>query len=154
MNKMKIFKSLQLVVFFIVIIVILVAVRTYNKNLFKRDSKTAVEASKNNHISVSELEALENSYLIIDLREEITNSNQIQKSVHIPFENILEKTNWELLENSESDILLYANDLAVSAKAWVILNQLNFENVYILSEEENPEVLKYKFQPDTMVRLE
>jgi hypothetical protein len=44
--------------------------------------------------------------------------------------------------------------VSTASKAWVILNQLGYQNVVVLSPEENPEQLKYKFQPDTMVRLE
>jgi antitoxin component YwqK of YwqJK toxin-antitoxin module len=129
-----------------------VIARTSNKNLFKQDSICAIEAAKNgnNAISLSGLENLSAPYIVVNLsNSEVCHTFQSQNIINIPFENLLDKTNQKILNDAEGKILLYSKDISIASKAWVILNQLNFENVFILESEEDSEVLKYKFQPDT-----
>jgi hypothetical protein len=132
----------------------LVLVKSVLNNGFKQDVATAVEAvsSKNYMILPNDLKHAEKQYLIIDLEE--SGSSRFENSVKISFEKLLEDSSLEKLKEAESKILLVSTDNSVAAKAWVILNQLDFENVFILSNEENPEVLKYEFQPDTAAKLE
>jgi len=66
----------------------------------------------------------------------------------------LDKANQTILKESKDEIILYSADVSTTAKVWVILNQLGFKKLLILSPDEQPEVFKYKFQPDTTVRLE
>jgi rhodanese-related sulfurtransferase len=153
-KKMKKIKGIGFIFIFILGLMVLVVLRAANRNLFKRDANVAVEAAKSNRVLQSEYEANKNRYFIIDFRsEEIFRANPYQNSVHIPFQNLLDEENLESIKKVKTEILLVASDPGISAKAWVILNQLSFDNVYLLSETEG-EVLKYRFQPDTMVRLE
>ena len=75
-------------------------------------------------------------------------------SVNIPFEELLEKPNRKILDQTKGEIVLYSKDVSTTSKAWVILNQLGFQDVLILRNSENTEVFNYKFQPDTTARLE
>ena len=154
---MKRLKSLIYVFIILLIILAFVIARTINKNLFKQDSIWAIEAAKNgnNAISLSGLENLSAPYIVVNLsNSEVSNTFQSQHIINIPFENLLDKTNQKILNDAEGKILLYSKDISIASKAWVILNQLNFENVFILESEEDSEVLKYKFQPDTGVKPE
>ncbi len=148
MGKMK---NLKIVLLVLVVVLVLVIVKTVGKNGFKQDAKSAVEAVNNNNfmISTNELENNKTQYLIVDLDE--SNSSRVENSFDIPFEKLLEESSFKKLKESESKILLVASDISITAKAWVILNQLDFKNVFILSNEDNPEVLKYEFQPDTTI---
>jgi hypothetical protein len=153
---MKQIKSLGFVLVFIAVILIFVLVRNSEQNLFKQDPQLAIEKSENNGnlISLAELQNRETHFLLVDLNEE--NSSDLLKlknPIHLPFSNLLEKENRIKLKDAD-EIILYSNDVSESAKAWVILNQLDFKKVFIFSNEENPEVLKYEFQPDTTARLE
>jgi len=85
---------------------------------------------------------------------EIPGQKQFKGSIHIPFENLLEESSIQKIKEAENKILLYSDDNSLAIKAWVILNQMEFKNMFVLSNEKNPEVLKYEFQPDTAVRLE
>ncbi|WP_297094322.1 hypothetical protein [uncultured Draconibacterium sp.] len=135
----------------LLILVVLVLVRTFNANLFKRNVSEAISTTTEMTVSMQELSELKDSYTIVELGAE---NQRFQNSVAIPFDKLLDKGNKEKLASLDGKILLYSSNIATSSKAWVILNQLEFDGVYILSDEENPEVLKYKFQPDTTIRLE
>lgn len=154
---MKGIKSLGLILGFIAIILVLVVLRISNQNLFKKDANIAIEASKNgaNLILQEDLKNNSAEYLLVDL----SNANNsgtppVENEVKIPFENLLDKNNQKILKETDLKIVLFSKDISESAKAWVILNQLNFKNLYILQTDKNEEVLKYKFQPDTLARLE
>ena len=155
--KMNKIKSLGLIIAILIIILVLVITRTSNQNLFKQDSKNAIEAmtKSSNLISMAELKKLSTQYLVVNLNNtDNYNSTQFQNSKNIPFESILDKANRKVLNEAEGKIVLYSDDISIASKTWVILNQLNYSNVYILHSEENTEVFKYKFQPDTTAKLE
>ena len=135
----------------LLVLVALVLVRTFNPNLFKKNVNEALKTSTEITVSAQDLSELKESYHIVELD---TENQRFQNSVVIPFNQLLEKENKEKLASLDGKILLYSNDISMSSKAWVILNQLEFEEVYVLSDEANPEELKYKFQPDTTIRLE
>jgi hypothetical protein len=151
MGKMK---GLKIVLVVLAVVFVLVVVKLSYKNGFKQDAANAVDAVVNNNfmIPVNELENTENQFFVVDLNE--SGSSQFKNSLKIPFEELLDESTLQKLKNTENKILLVSADISMSAKVWVILNQLDFKNVFILSNEENPEVLKYKFQPDTKARLE
>lgn len=149
---MKYIKSLGLIIVILSIILVLVLIRTSNKNLFKQDSQDAIEAAKNgdNSISLEEIKNHSSEYLVVDLSaKNKSNSTQFTNSINIPFETLLNKDSQKRLKETKSKIVLFSNDISNASKAWVILNQLGYQNIVILQNEENEEVLKYKFQPVT-----
>lgn len=147
-------KSLKIVLMVLAVVLVLVIVKTVGKNGFKQDAKSAIEAvnSKNFIISVNDLEKNKSEYLIVEMDE--SGSQRFENSLKISFEKLLDESNLQKLKDSDKKIILVSADISTVSKAWVILNQLDFENVFVLSEDENPEVLKYEFQPDTAARLE
>ncbi len=154
---MKEFKKLKIVFLVIVVLLILVIIRSSDQNIFKQEVKTAIEAgqSNSNSITPDQLEKRTNPYMVIDLGSEVSpDSSQFQHSIQIPFENLLDKANRKILDETEGDLILFSDDVATASKAWIILNQLGYKNVIILAPKENPEELKHKFQPDTTARLE
>ncbi|KJF44469.1 hypothetical protein [Draconibacterium sediminis] len=144
-------KNITWILGVLLVLVVLVLVRTFNPNLFKRNVSEALTTTAEITVSVQELNDLPNSFSIVELDAE---QQRFPNSMVIPFDQLLEKENKEKLAVLDGKILLYSADIATSSKAWVILNQLEFDGIYILSDEENPEALKYKFQPDTTIRLE
>ena len=146
-------KGLKVVLLVLLVVFVLVIVRTTGKNRFKQDAQNVIEAVKSNNFSVTmiDLKGTENQYFIVDLTE--SGSVQFENSVKIPFEKLLDETTLQQLKKTENKILLFSNDNSVAVKAWVILNQLDFKNVFILSDQENAEVLRYEFQPDTVASL-
>ncbi len=151
MGKMK---NLKIVLLVLVVVLALVLVKTIGKNGFKQDAANAVDAIVSNKFMIfpHDLKNAENQYLIVDLDESA--SSGFENSLKIPFDKLLEESNLQKIKDSEKKILLVSTDNSVAAKAWVILNQLDIENVFFLSNGENPEVLKYEFQTDTTAKLE
>jgi len=154
---MKQLKSLRYIFLFLIILLVLVFVRDINPNLFRQDTGTAIESVQNNSnsITLAQLETLKTQYLVINLESGGKfDSVRIKNSINIPIENLLDKKNRTVLNESKDEIILYSTNVSTTAKAWIILNQLGFKKLLILTPDENNEVLKYKFQPDTTARLE
>ena len=154
MNQLK---NLKIVILVIVVLLILVIVRNSNQHIFKQEVKTALEAVQNNSnlISPEQLLQLKSKWLVVNIgADNLPDSLRIENSIRLPFENLLDRANRKILEEVEGDLILYSSDEATASKAWIILNQLGFENIFILNLGDKPEELKYKFQPDTTARLE
>jgi hypothetical protein len=154
---MKELKNLKIVLLVLLVVFVLVILRTTGKNRFKQDAKNVIETVKSNKYSVSEkeLNGNESQYLIVDLNNNATpGQKQFNGSTQIPFDKLLEESSLLKLQQTDNKILLTSDNNSLAIKAWVILNQMEFKNVFVFSNEENPEVLKYEFQPDTLVRLE
>lgn len=154
---MKQLKSLRFVFLFLIIVLVLVLVRSFKPNMFRQDPGNAVKAAQNNSnsITLAQLKSLSTQYLVINLGSGgNTDSVKMLNSINIPIENLLDKTNLTVFKESKDEIILYSTDVSTTAKAWVILNQLGFKKLFMLTPEEDSEVFKYKFQPDTTVRLE
>lgn len=150
-------KNLKFVILGIGILLILVIIRISDQNLFKKDVKTAIEATQNNSntLSPDQLHQLKGPWMVVNIgNTDLPDSIHAEHSMKIPFENLLDQTNRKILEGVDGDLILYSADVATASKAWVILNQMGFKQVFILNSGGNPEELKYKFQPDTTVRLE
>jgi len=154
MNQIK---KLGYIFLFLIILLVLVLVRSFNPNLFKQDQGKAVEAVLNNKnsITLAQLKALNTQYVVINLGTGGKfDSIKIKNSINIPVENLLDKANQTIFKESKNEIILYSSDVSTTAKVWVILNQLGYKKLLILTPDEQPEVFKYKFQPDTTARLE
>jgi hypothetical protein len=154
MDKLK---KLRLVILIVSILLILVIIRNSDSNIFRKDVKTAVDTAKDNRnmISVEQVLQLKSKWLVVNIgNDNLPDSLRFEHSISIPFENLLEEANRKILEEVDGDLILYSSDVAMASKAWVILNQLGYPNVFILKRGVGQEDLKNKFQPDTTVRLE
>lgn len=154
MNQLK---NLKVVILVIAVLLILVIIRNSNQNIFKEDVKSALKPAENgsNLISDEQLKKMETPYLVVNLDlENIPDTIEVKKIIAIPFENLLDEANLKILEEVEGNLILYSSEAAKSAKAWIILNQLGFKKLYLLSSVEDSEVFHYQFEPDTTAQLE
>lgn len=145
---MKQLKNLKIVLVILLVVLVLVIVRTTGKNRFKQDAQNAIEAVESNNFSVSskDFKGTESQYLVVEINE--SGSEQFEKSIKVEFEKLLDKSTLQILKETDNKILIVSSDNSVAVKAWVILNQLNFKDVFVLSTEADPEILKFEFQPD------
>ncbi|NQU86463.1 MAG: hypothetical protein HQ541_11940 [Mariniphaga sp.] len=148
-------KKLIIVFLLIAVLVILAVLRLSNKNIFQNDASLVIESIENNSNIVSKTQ-LNNEYLIINLDNNNSSINsQSVETIEIPFKKLLEKENQNLLIHSDLKIALYSEDVAVSAKAFTLLNQLGISKLFIVeSGEYENEIFQYKFRPDTTIRPE
>ena len=154
MNRIK---SLKIIILVIGVLLVLVIVRNSDRKVFKEKAKTAIEDARNNSnlITINQLKKLTTPYLIIDIgSKKRPDSLQFKHVVKITFSQLLDKANRKVLDEASGELILYADDIATTSRAWVILNQLGYKNLRMLTFDNNPEELKYKFQPDTIARLE
>jgi len=168
-------KSLIIVFLPIILILILVIIKSLNKNNFNLDTQQTLELSLNQEhiLSVSQIKEKIQIYdnkVLIDLRNtEDYAQDHIKNAINIPFPEILNNQELLKLKSSDSEIILYSNSVLESSKAWTILTQMGYSKLFILDIPgesisasllekdailESDEVLKYKFQPDTLVGLE
>ena len=156
-KEMSLLKNLSGILLIIMGLLVLVVSRNSDTNIFKEPVRKAIGATQSNGnlITPDQLKLLPNPYLVIDLRSVTRNDSiQFQHRMQIPFEKILDRENRDVLDQTKGNLILYSDDVATSSKAWVILNQLGYKNLLILTSNANTEELKYKFQPDTTARLE
>lgn len=145
---MKQIKNITWILVPLAVLIVLVMVRTFNRNLFKRSAADALVAPTMNTVSENELQSVTDDYIVVELDGE---SGKYENSISVPYDRILDKTNRRQLEQIEGNIFLYSESIESAAQAWIIMNQLGFDNIFILSNEGKPEAFKYKFQPDTTV---
>ena len=145
---MKKIKELTFVIVVLVLVAAFFFARTTNKNRFSETTKNIAETLKGVSVFVEAAELKVADYLVVELGE-ITNEGKFPSAVKVTFEELTGKNFRKQLETSEKKILLTGNE-SQTAKAWVILNQLGIENLFILTEKEKPETLRYAFTPDTI----
>lgn len=154
MNFLKKYKIILLIV---IPVVMLVLIRTCSSNHFKTDARKQAEPSfsGSNIITPDKLSQLEGEKLLILLGKETKSiAAQTDKTITISPDSILVKENINILKNHNGPVLLRASDDAVSVRIWMLLSQMGIRDLFIVSEESEPEVLKYEFRPDTVARPE
>jgi len=168
-------KRLILISFPILILLILVIIKTLNKDHFNLNSNQSHELSlAQNHIlsppKLREMLKSSRKIMLIDIR----NKNDFEKAhldnaLNIPMPEILENPQLNALQSTENELVLYSNSTSESAKAWILLTQKGFKKIYLLDIDSDfisqdlfekdsivggDEILKYKFQPDSLTRPE
>lgn len=146
-------RQIGIVILIVLPIAILVLIRGTAAECFKQDARKLAEPSFNhsNAMSREQLATFKSGYRIIDISDQ---GNQMEKLpgdsvIHLPAEIILEKTGQEVLRSNKLPVLLYSSDPAISARVWMLLSQMGYRNLYILTDEPDNEVIKYKFRPDS-----
>ena len=154
---MKKLKDFRIVIFVLVVILILVVSRASDQQVFKEKAAVAINDANDNRnvVTSDQLKKNVSPFVVIYLDGKVQQETfPGELSVSIPFEKLLDHENRNILNSAKGDIILMAKEADTASKAWVILNQLGYKKVKILSPDGRPEELKYKFQPDTTARLE
>lgn len=158
----------------IIIILILVIIKSLDKNTFNLTAKETLDLSlEPGHIlSINELKTLRNAdnILILDLREASDfKANHLSNARNIPFQFILQRADNEKDIKESNKTVLYSDSIEKTTKAWTLLTQMGYRNLYILDipgdlisenifEKDTvipgDEVLKYKFRPDSLIEPE
>jgi hypothetical protein len=152
---MKFIKNNKVVIVIVVILLVLIFFRSTGLNHFKNDIKKWAEpsVSQSNTISPEQAASLTGNLLAINLDKNAGNIRGFTGSVqNISADSVLSKDHIKMLRKHEGPVLLYSSEPGLSARIWMILSQLGCRNIYILTENPGNEVLKYKFQPDTLLR--
>jgi hypothetical protein len=137
----------------VLVVLILVMVRSLGTDYFKTDAIKRAEPSlsKTNIKSLSQIDSLAGDKLIINL--DTVNEELVKPGIRvldISPASILDKNNIKSIKKHKGPVLLFSNEPEVSIRLWMLLSQLGYSNLYVLTTESDNEVLKYKFQPDTL----
>lgn len=171
---MKYKKDIILILIPAFLILVLIGFKSFDKNSFDLSEDEVHDISlKQEHIlSISDLKTKlrsEEKIILIDLREQnIFEAKHLAKAINIPIQKLLERAVFEEYTNKHNSVVLYSKSVDETAIVWIVLTQMGYENIYILDitndliseaifEKEtyllDDEVLKYKFQPDTTIKL-
>lgn len=150
---MEIIKKYKEVITVVLIVLILVLIRSLGVNHFKNDAKRWAEPSvkQSNTINIEQYSTLSGRKLIINLDKDVSGVSQITMDVqNIPADSVLSKKYLKIIRKHDGPILLLSLETSVSARIWMVLSQMGYDNTYILTNNTDNEVFKYKFRPDTL----
>ncbi|NJO90037.1 MAG: rhodanese-like domain-containing protein [Chloroflexia bacterium] len=159
----------------VLIILALVIIKSSDKNSFALSANEIHELSlKQEHIlSVEDYKNKSRTSKVllqlVDIRSAADfEAGHLKGAINIPAETLLESAHFKG-GNIVTKNILYSESIAKTCKAWTLLAQKGFENVYVLdlpkefisqslfdldSIPSGNEELNYTFQPDTITRLE
>jgi rhodanese-related sulfurtransferase len=148
MNIKKQFLIIGLIVIPIAAGVIIRETKTYR---FGHDARALAGHSFDSSrvIGWEQLAAMKNSTLLIDLSTNgVLKESRISGTVHIPAARLLEKASLDTLREHADDIrILYSTNQGESARAWMVLSQMGYRDLYILADDRGEE-MKYPFRPE------
>ena len=150
---MKFIKNNKVVIVIVVTLLVLIFFRSTGLNHFKNDIKKRAEPSvlQSNTINPDKVGSLKGNLLAVNLDKNAGNIKGFTGSVqNISADSVLTKDHIKMLMKHDGPVLLYSSEPGLSTRIWMILSQLGCRNIYILTENSDNEVLKYKFQPDTL----
>lgn len=146
---MKHLRPYRYVILIVLPIVILVVVRAFAPG-FKPDADKLAKASFTgaNMLNREQVAALATQPLVIKLSSEQTSQpDPFSDTIFIAADKLLDKPNIKIIHAHRGPVVLVSDDPSVSAKAWMILSQMGYRDLFILAEKDNDEVLKYEFGP-------
>lgn len=154
---MRLISRYKLVIAVVLPILILVLIRTFGGNQFRSNAQrwAAPSVIQSNLIMSEQISKLPGEKLIINLDKEKRGTSQMTRdALYIPADSILLKNNLNSIRNHSGPILLSATELAVSARIWMLLSQMGYRNIFILTADSENELFKSKFRQDSIVEPE
>ncbi len=150
---MKLLKQYWLVLAILALVSGALLVRTFSHGNFKYDAGKLAEPSalRTNIIRGDQIQGLKGEIMTIDLQGSgLDNSLVIKSSLKVDPDSILDRKYLDLIRKNKGPVILAGSDHSVSARIWMVLSQMGIKNIYILSEDSDPELLKKEFRPDTL----
>jgi len=154
---MELIRKYGYIVLITAVVIVLVILRSTGTSHFRYDAKKWAGPSftGSNIITQSNISTLKGDKLIITLgaAQQVPEGIGV-KTIQIPPDSILTKKYISLIRGSAASIILFSNDYSLSSKVWMVLSQAGFRNIYIYSADQDNEVLKKEFRPDSLTRPE
>ena len=150
---MELIKNYKVVITVVLIVLVLVVIRSAGVNHFKSDAKKWAEPSfgMSNAITPEKAKQLKGNNLVVNLDKDPATIAGISGDLqNISADSILSRKHLSTIMDHNGPVLLLSSDPGLSASIWMILSQMGRKNIYILTSATDNEVLKYKFQPESM----
>jgi hypothetical protein len=151
-KPMKHLRPYLLVILSILPVAALVLIRAFAPGGFKPDAHKLAKASFTgaNLLNREQVAALGSKPLIVKfVFDEAGHVNPSADTLFVEASRLLDKKNLKAIHGHQGPVLLVSDDPEISAKAWMILSQMGYRDLFVLTEKDSVEVFKYKFRPDT-----
>ncbi len=155
---MQTIKNLKFILILTAIVGVLMLVKVAQERRWPGNAGEAAEriSQRTAFISADELQSGEGRVALIQLGDSKTGAflpaNELIKAT---FDNLESKEMRMKLKQPGTRFVIVADSADQAVSAWVILNQLGVENLYVLENREaGGELFKYQFRPDTTFRPE
>jgi hypothetical protein len=151
---MELIKKNKVVIAIFLILLVLILIRSSGLNHFKNDARKWAEPSlkQSNRIILDRAGSLTGKNLIINLDKDVSGIRELTSDAqNIPADSVLSKKHVTTIMKHDGPVLLFSSEPGLSARIWMILSQMGCRNIYILTNNADNEVFKYKFQPDTLL---
>jgi hypothetical protein len=148
-------KQNKVLIAIVLTVLIVVLIRSLSIDHFKTDAIKWAEPSisRSNIISPEKIGTLPGEKLFVNLDETSELKKELSKdTLHISASTILNKDNLKKIFKHNGPVLLFSGKPEVSIRIWMLLSQLGYKNLYVLTTESDNEVLKYKFNPDSSTK--
>lgn len=133
-------------------VIVLVLIRAMAAGGFKPDASGLAKASFTgaNLVNREQASSLGSKPLIVKfVKEDAGQMNPSRDTLFVKASRLLDKENLKAIHVYNGPVLLVSDDPAISAKAWMILSQMGYRDLFVMTDRDSTEVLKYKFRPDT-----
>jgi hypothetical protein len=137
-KPMKYLRPYRLVFLIVLPFVVLVLIRAYAPGSFKPDAAKQAEASLTgaNVLDPHQVAALVSKPLIVKLiTEDAARLTGSPDTLVVKAALLLEKENLNVIHRHHGPVILVSDDLSVSAKAWMILSQIGYHDIFVLREK-------------------
>jgi hypothetical protein len=129
----------------------LVIIRLFGTGNFKPDAQRWAEPSiqSTNILTIDQLEKLTGNKLFV-LHENINGNKYplIKNSERIFFDSILDRRSIRTIRKYDGPVIVFSDELSISARTWMFISQMGLKEVFILSNEGDNEVLKEQYRSE------
>lgn len=150
---MELLKSYRVVITVVLVVLVLVVIRSAGVNLFENDARkwAGPSLTHSNTITPQQVSDLKGNCLTLNLDNKMIPGGKITGDIrNIRADSILSKKIIKSVVRHKGPVLIYSSQPALAARIWMVLSQMGCREIYILTEETENEVLRFKFQPDSM----
>jgi len=133
---MKYIKQYWLVLSIFLLVAFLVMIRAFSNKSFSYDAVKWAEPSAlgANILNEDMIPLLSGKILLVYLGGEATVSEPFQgNTLTADPAAVLEKENLTLIRKNKGPVILYSDDISVSARIWMVLSEMGMKDIYILS---------------------
>jgi len=149
---MNLFKKYRIVLIVVLPVLILVLIRSTGFNHFKSDSKkwAAPSLIHSNTINSEQILKLGGNSMILCIDRVAAPEGITGVIRNVASDSLLTRESVKSIRSHSGPVLIYSADPALSARFWMLLSQMGCRNIYILTNNPDNEVLKYRLQQDTL----
>jgi hypothetical protein len=146
-------KKLSMAIIIVLPFLVLTLVKTLTTGHFRNDALkwAGPSINKTNLVSRVQLQGMLQPVLLVNLGAKGDSFMHASGALDIDPENLVTRENQTKLRAHKGSIVLISDDPALSARIWMLLSQMGYRNLYLLSYSKDNEVFKYKFRPDTSI---